>query len=446
MSVTPETALLRAAQTGDAAAQTNLGIFYFSHQQYAQSLPWLQSAAEHAAPQACNLLGLMYLNGIAVPQKPESAVSCLEQAAAQNLKEACYTLANLLFNGIGTATDEARAWELLLKAAKLRHLPALRTLGMLHGLADTREESLYCLRLGAHGGDALAQYQLARYLLQSAALAEQSEGVFWLRQAADRRVACATARLKQLAAEEGGRRLQSLLYGASPKDTGGAGVREFSTPDLGKFRELPPTEELSPGVLYEIRNALPAFLCEHFINVATPSLMPSTVADPVSGAILANKVRTSSSMSFQLSMYDFISGVVLRRFSALVDRSPTHAEPFALLCYQVGQEYKSHRDYFTSQGNRDELVDGRGGQRDVTFFVYLNEVAAGGETDFPLLGACVYPEQGKAVKFLNLDAQGQPNADTLHAGKPVLRGEKWLLNVWYRQRPFVWGELPKRAS
>lgn len=446
MSATPETTLLQAAQSGDAAAQTDLGIFYFSRQQYPQSLPWLQRAVEQAAPQACNLLGLMYLNGIAVPQKPELAVRCLETAAAQNLKEACYTLANLLFNGIGTADDEARAWKLLLQAAELRHWPALRTLGMLHGLADSWDEALYCLRISARGGDALAQYQLARHLLESGVQAEQSEGVFWLRQAADRRVACATARLKQLAGEDGGRRLQSLLRGAPPQDAETAGARELSIPDLHKFRELLPVEALSPGVLYQIRNVVPAFVCEHFINVATPSLMPSTVADPVTGAILANKVRTSSSMSFQLSMYDFISGVMLRRFSALAERNPTHAEPFALLCYQLGQEYKPHRDYFTSQGNRDELVDGRGGQRDVTFFVYLNDVAAGGETDFPLLGACVSPEQGKAVKFLNLDAQGQPNATTLHSGKPVLRGEKWLLNVWFRQRPFVWGELPKRAS
>lgn len=444
MSATSESALLQAARSGDALAQTDLGIFYFSRQQYAQALPWLQKAAEQAAPQACNLLGLMHLNGIAVPQRPELAVGYLEQAAAQNLKEACYTLANLLFNGIGTATDERRAWALLLRAANSRHWPALRTLGMLHFLAGARDEALRCLRLSARGGDALAQYQLARPLLQSEVLVEQSEGVFWLRQAADRRVPCAIVRLRQLAGEDGGRRLQSLLHGAPPKDIDGAAVDELSVPDLGKFRETLPAEELSTGVLYQMRKVLPPFLCEHFINVATPSLMPSTVADPVTGKILANDVRTSSSMSFQLSMYDFIAGVVLKRFAQLVDRSPTHAEPFALLCYQVGQQYKPHRDYFTSQGNRDELVDGRGGQRDVTIFVYLNDVEAGGETDFPLLGACVSPEQGKAVKFLNLTAQGEPNADTLHAGKPVLRGEKWLLTVWFRQRPFVWGELPKR--
>lgn len=442
MSATPETTLLQAARSGDANAQTDLGVFYFSRRQYAQAVPWLQQAAEHAVPQACNLLGLMHLNGIAVAQQPASAVRYLEQAAAQNLKEACYTLASLLFNGIGAAVDEARAWDLLLRAARLQHWPALRTFGILHCLADSRDEACHCLRLSARGGDVLAQYVLARQLLQGATPAEQGEGVYWLRQAADRGVPNAIARLKQLAAEEGGRRLQRLLQTAFSPAIKAGDVRELSIPDLGKFRAAPPAEELAPGVVYQIRNVLPPFLCEHFMNVATPLLMPSTVADPVTGAILANEVRTSSSMSFQLSMYDMVSGVVLRRLAALVDRSPLHAEPFAVLRYRVGQQYKPHRDYFTSQGNRDELIDGRGGQRETTIFVYLNDVDAGGETDFPLLRVCVAPEQGKAVKFLNLDAQGAPNSATLHAGKPVLNGEKWLLTVWFRERPFVWGELP----
>lgn len=445
MSTPQESALLPAAKAGDAVAQADLGIVYFSQRKYDQAVPWLTSASEREVPQACNLLGLMHLNGIAVPQRPELAAKYLQAAAAQGLKEACYTFANLLFNGIGVAADEPRAWEFLLRAAELRHWPALRTLGMLHCLADSQTESLYCLRLSARGGDALAQYALSRQLLGREASVEQAEGVYWLRQAADRRVPSAIVKLRQLAQEENGARLQRLL-GAAPHDapvtTGD--VRKLTVPDLSNFSEAPVAEELSPSVLFQIRNVLSPLMCEHFINMAMPALMPSSVADPDTGAILTNEVRTSSSMCFQLSMYDFIAGLVLRRLSGLVDQSPAHAEPFAVLCYQVGQQYKPHRDYFVSQGNRDELVNGRGGQRESTIFVYLNNVEAGGETDFPLLHACVSPEQGKAVKFLNLDAAGEPNKATLHAGKPVLRGEKWLLTVWFRQRPFVWGELPKR--
>ncbi|MGH8278568.1 MAG: 2OG-Fe(II) oxygenase [Gammaproteobacteria bacterium] len=443
MSVTPEPGLRRAAEAGNPAAQADLGILYFSHREYAAAVPWLQKAAERGVAPACNLLGLMHLNGIAVDQQPERAAQYLERAAAQGLKEACYTFANLLFNGIGTAVDEARAWKLLLQAARLGHVPALRALGLLHLLANSQAQADACLRVAARQGDALAQYLLGRQMLARETPREQAEGIYWLRQAAERRVTLAVAGLQKLAALDGGQRMQRLMQAAGPLTAGSAAALKLTVPNLREFQHTLAAEELSVGVLYEIKGVLPPLLCEHFINVAAPALLPSSVADPVTGAIMQNAMRTSSSMYFPLSMCDFITGLTLRRLAALVEREPRHAEPFAILHYQPGQEYKPHRDYFTSQGNREELVDGRGGQRDITIMVYLNEVEAGGETDFPLLGACVAPELGKAVKFLNLDAQGKPNTLTLHAGKPVLRGEKWLLTVWFRQRPFVWGVLQK---
>ena len=37
--------------------------------------------------------------------------------------------------------------------------------------------------------------------------------------------------------------------------------------------------------------------------------------------------------------------------------------------------------------------------------------------------------------FRNVDAQGQPDPRTLHAGRPPTAGEKWLLSVWILDRP-----------
>ena len=34
--------------------------------------------------------------------------------------------------------------------------------------------------------------------------------------------------------------------------------------------------------------------------------------------------------------------------------------------------------------------------------------------------------------FDNLLADGSPDADSLHAGLPVQRGEKWLATLWLR--------------
>jgi prolyl 4-hydroxylase len=98
--------------------------------------------------------------------------------------------------------------------------------------------------------------------------------------------------------------------------------------------------------------------------------------------------------------------------------------------YQVGQEYKQHRDYFTDSKHT--------AQRLVTVFAYLNDVEAGGNTAFPILGVSVRPERGKAVRFTNTHPDGKPDPDTLHAGLPVIRGEKWLATLWFWDRPFDW--------
>jgi hypothetical protein len=75
------------------------------------------------------------------------------------------------------------------------------------------------------------------------------------------------------------------------------------------------------------------------------------------------------------------------------------------------------------------------GQRVATALVYLNdEGLEGGETDFPTLGIRHRGAKGDALVFFNVDAAGQPDRRTLHAGLPPTGGEKWLLSQWIRDR------------
>ena len=60
----------------------------------------------------------------------------------------------------------------------------------------------------------------------------------------------------------------------------------------------------------------------------------------------------------------------------------------------------------------------------------------GGGTDFPRHGVVVTPEVGTAVMFDNVLADGRPDEDTLHAGLPVLEGEKWVATKWLREGRF----------
>ncbi|MGH8363333.1 MAG: hypothetical protein ACRESQ_08270, partial [Gammaproteobacteria bacterium] len=322
MNATPDSALLESARGGDPQDQTRVGIELFSRGQHAEAHTWLERAARHEIPEACNLLGLMHLNGIGVPQQPAVAAGYLQRAAERGLKEACYTLGNLLFNGIGVPVDEAHASDFLLRAAESHHLPALRTLGLLHCLAEhgatQNAVALHCLRQAAQGGDALSQYLLAVQLLQQSAVVMQAEGLHWLQQAANRQVQCAVTRLERLASGPDRERWQSVAQAYRPEPAPNR-PPSLTVPDLQMLARTDSAvmEATVPGTVWQITRALAPLVCEHVMNLARPALTPSYVADPDTGKLLTNDVRTSSSMFFQLSMYDFIAGLALRQIARL---------------------------------------------------------------------------------------------------------------------------------
>jgi hypothetical protein len=100
----------------------------------------------------------------------------------------------------------------------------------------------------------------------------------------------------------------------------------------------------------------------------------------------------------------------------------------------VGQEFLPHFDFLNPDfpGHARDLA--RSGQRIATFLVYLNEGYEGGETEFPKLGWRYKGRTGDALLFRNLDAAGEPDRQTFHAGLPPTQGEKWLLSQWLRER------------
>jgi prolyl 4-hydroxylase len=66
--------------------------------------------------------------------------------------------------------------------------------------------------------------------------------------------------------------------------------------------------------------------------------------------------------------------------------------------------------------------------------MYLNAPKEGGGTAFPNIGLTVTAKKGSAVYFENVDLNGHVDTQTLHAGLPVLAGEKWIATKWLRER------------
>ena len=70
----------------------------------------------------------------------------------------------------------------------------------------------------------------------------------------------------------------------------------------------------------------------------------------------------------------------------------------------------------------------------VTCLLYLNDLEDGGRTSFPILGMEIGAKKGRMVLFHNCnEGSTVRHRDSLHGGMPVLKGEKWACNFWFRE-------------
>jgi len=144
--------------------------------------------------------------------------------------------------------------------------------------------------------------------------------------------------------------------------------------------------------------------------------------------------RTSSnSWCFNSCFRDPIVGKVDKMIEEISARPKKNMEHYQLLHYEVGQQYKEHHDFIYDQAVMAQ------GPRQFTFFLYLNDVEAGGETAFTTLGIKVQPKRGRAIMWPNVDYQNdkQQNPRTTHAALPVIKGEKYGANKWIHKGDFL---------
>jgi hypothetical protein len=176
-------------------------------------------------------------------------------------------------------------------------------------------------------------------------------------------------------------------------------------------------------------------VCDWIAAQARGRLRPAEVFSGARGQAVSH-VRTNSHAEATLHDGDLLTLGVRERLAAAAGLPVGHMEAPQVLHYSVGQEFVAHVDFLDTARPSEAADLAARGQRVATALVYLNdEGLEGGETDFPRLGLRHRGKKGDALVFFNVDASGQPDRRTLHAGLPPTRGEKWLLSQWFRDRP-----------
>jgi prolyl 4-hydroxylase len=173
--------------------------------------------------------------------------------------------------------------------------------------------------------------------------------------------------------------------------------------------------------------------CDALMAAARPRMSRSMTVQTTTGGEEINDDRTSQGMFFTRGESDLVRRVEAR-IARLLHWPVENGEGMQVLRYRPGAEYKAHYDYFDPREPGTPTILKRGGQRVATLVMYLSEPVRGGGTTFPDAGLEVAPKRGHAVFFSY--RRPDPSTLTLHAGAPVLEGEKWIATKWLREHEF----------
>jgi hypothetical protein len=155
-------------EQGDAAAQNQLGLFYYRGdcvpKDDAEVVRWYRLAAEQGLVAAQFNLGVMYYNGEGVPQDYVETVRLYRLAAEQGIAIAQNSLGNVYAVGQGVPEDDVEAVRWYRLAADQEYAFAQFNLGNMYdrgdGVPEDDVEAVRWYRLAAEQGYAVAQNNL----------------------------------------------------------------------------------------------------------------------------------------------------------------------------------------------------------------------------------------------------------------------------------------------
>jgi hypothetical protein len=206
--------------------------------------------------------------------------------------------------------------------------------------------------------------------------------------------------------------------------------------DASAWLRSPPAQlvSASPRIAVVEKFASPE-ICRWLIGRARSGLVRAQTIDPATGRPhYEETARTNSCTAFDVARMDMVLVMLRARIARLTQLPVLGFEDSQVLHYAPGEEFKPHFDFLDTAQPGHAAAVASGGQRVVTFLVYLNEGYQGGETAFPQLGWRYKGRTGDALFFYNATPDGAPDRRTLHAGTPTSQGEKFLFSQWIRFR------------
>ena len=159
----------------------------------------------------------------------------------------------------------------------------------------------------------------------------------------------------------------------------------------------------------------------HIISEASKTLETSTISH---NKTVNEDIRKSETA--WLSRDDKVVRNVINRCLKYTDRPITNCEKLQVLKYKPGGHYKPHQDAFKDDDN----------MRVHTFIIALNDGYKGGETIFPNLSKTYKLNAGDVLFFDTVDNYNLITSKSLHGGKTVEAGDKWICNLWVRKYPY----------
>jgi prolyl 4-hydroxylase len=183
-----------------------------------------------------------------------------------------------------------------------------------------------------------------------------------------------------------------------------------------------------------------------------------------------NDGRTSTNAWCQHECYESDMGQkVAHRLSNLTDIPEPNSEYLQLLRYEPGQHYQVHHDYIGHHLKRYDrmcvclyiflllpmtfvqltrspyvyalvcsCLSRQQGVRMLTLYLYLNDVEAGGGTNFEKLDITVMPKRGRALLWPSVfdDNPDKKDSRTTHQALPTEAGIKYGANAWFHMHNF----------